>query len=176
MKTYQWAIIGAGPAGIAAVGQLLDHGIKPAEILWLDPHFNVGDLGQCWYRVSSNTKIQLFLNFLHACQSFTYTQSPHDFSLNHLPPHETCQLSYMVEPLVWVTQQLRRRVQSKSVLVRRMELSDRRWSLYTDHDQYQAKHVILATGAVPNALNYPSMDVIPFQHAIDEQQLTQYLS
>ena len=38
-KPYQWAIVGAGPAGIAAVGKLLDHGITPKDILWLDLAF-----------------------------------------------------------------------------------------------------------------------------------------
>lgn len=42
---FQWAVIGAGPAGIAAVGKLLDHGVLPEDILWFDPHFKVGDLG-----------------------------------------------------------------------------------------------------------------------------------
>lgn len=54
-KTFQWAIVGAGPAGIAAIGKLLDYGITPADILWLDPAFKVGDLGQLWQNVSSNT-------------------------------------------------------------------------------------------------------------------------
>ncbi|HXL73262.1 MAG TPA: pyridine nucleotide-disulfide oxidoreductase, partial [bacterium] len=38
-KKYDWAIAGAGPAGIAALGQLLDRGIAGEKILWLDPHF-----------------------------------------------------------------------------------------------------------------------------------------
>jgi flavin-dependent dehydrogenase len=29
MKTYQWTVVGAGPAGIAAVGKLLDLGNSP---------------------------------------------------------------------------------------------------------------------------------------------------
>ena len=34
--SYAWTVIGAGPAGIAAVGRLLDHGIAPEEIAWVD--------------------------------------------------------------------------------------------------------------------------------------------
>ncbi len=53
----EWMIIGAGPAGIAAVGKLIDQGIPPEKIGWMDSHFRVGDLGEKWNRVSSNTKI-----------------------------------------------------------------------------------------------------------------------
>ena len=35
--TYAWAVIGAGPAGIAAVGKLLDHGVADKDIVWIDP-------------------------------------------------------------------------------------------------------------------------------------------
>ena len=30
-KTYQWAIVGAGPAGIAVVGKLLDSGKNKSQ-------------------------------------------------------------------------------------------------------------------------------------------------
>ena len=63
-KTYQWAVVGAGPAGIAAVGKLLDNGILAEDILWFDPHFKVGDLGLHWHNVSSNTKVKFFNDFL----------------------------------------------------------------------------------------------------------------
>ena len=43
--TYAWTVIGAGPAGIAAVGKLLDHGIAGEDIAWIDPAFAAGDIG-----------------------------------------------------------------------------------------------------------------------------------
>ena len=55
MTQYKWTVIGAGPAGIAAVGRLLDHGIAPEKIAWVDPDFTAGDLGNKWRAVSSNT-------------------------------------------------------------------------------------------------------------------------
>ena len=45
MTQYTWTVIGAGPAGIAAVGRLLDHGIAPEEIAWIEPEFTAGDIG-----------------------------------------------------------------------------------------------------------------------------------
>ena len=43
MTQYSWTVIGAGPAGIAAVGRLLDHGIVGEQIAWIDPEFDIAD-------------------------------------------------------------------------------------------------------------------------------------
>ena len=48
MTQYSWTVIGAGPAGIAAVGRLLDHGIVGEQIAWIDPEFGAGDFGTKW--------------------------------------------------------------------------------------------------------------------------------
>jgi cation diffusion facilitator CzcD-associated flavoprotein CzcO len=33
MTRYKWTVIGGGPAGIAAVGRLLDYGIAPTNVV-----------------------------------------------------------------------------------------------------------------------------------------------
>lgn len=170
-KKFPWAVIGAGPAGIAAVGKLIDHGITPSDILWIDPNFLVGDLGQLWSNVSSNTKVKLFTDFLYAVESFSYKSAPTDFALNHLPPEETCTLGTMVAPLQWVTNELKQRVHAAATLVRGLELSQRTWTLHSDAGDFHAQNVILATGAVPNVLNYPDIETIPFDKAIDKDRL-----
>jgi cation diffusion facilitator CzcD-associated flavoprotein CzcO len=68
----EWIVVGAGPAGIAAVGKLIDHGISPKKIGWIDPDFQVGDLGKKWSQVSSNTTVDLFIRFLKNCKAFSY--------------------------------------------------------------------------------------------------------
>src|SRR5579872_5176753 len=98
MKSCHWAIIGAGPAGIATIGQLLDAGVAPEEIIWIDPHFAVGDFGLLWRNVPSNTKVSLFIKFLQACQSFEYQKGPEDFALHKTDLHKTCQLGLMADP------------------------------------------------------------------------------
>ncbi len=103
MKQYNWAVIGAGPAGIATVGNLLDAGVKPDEIVWIDPHFRVGDFGMLWRNVPSNTKVNLFTQFLHACKSFDYEKCSENFSLHSMAPNKTCELGLMADPLHWVT-------------------------------------------------------------------------
>ncbi|WP_119344801.1 hypothetical protein [Facilibium subflavum] len=52
---HKWAVVGAGPAGILSLGMLLDKDVDADEIIWIDPEFKVGDFGQKWTQVSSNT-------------------------------------------------------------------------------------------------------------------------
>lgn len=167
---FQWAIVGAGPAGIAAVGKLLDAGIEPSQILWLDPTFTVGDLGRHWKNVSSNTTVKLFINFLKEARSFLYDKAP-DFELNHLPPETTCTLSYIVEPLQWISNHLCKTVHAEKTTLKDMSLSGRVWTLHTKSHTFLAKNVILATGAVPMGLEYPNVTKIPFDVAIDQKRL-----
>lgn len=170
-KIFLWAVVGAGPAGIAAVGKLLDHGIPPADILWVDPHFKVGDLGMLWPQVSSNTRVKFFNYFLHEVDSFSYKSIAATYSLNSLNPEETCTLMHVVEPLQGVSDALVRQVVTAKVSLHNMFLSERVWSLCSDDQGFKAKNVILATGAVPSSLNYPGLDVIPFDSAIDKEKL-----
>lgn len=168
---FKWAVIGAGPAGIAAVGKLLDQGIIPEHILWIDPHFKVGDLGLYWRNVSSNTKVKYFRDFLMDAKSFNYKDAPIDFELNDLPENKTCTLSYVVDPLQWVTDHLMQKVKTIKTTIHNMFLSERVWTLSTTNEHYIAQNVILATGASPSSLNYPGLNVISFDTAIDKKKL-----
>ena len=42
LRSYQAAVVGAGPAGLAVVATLLDSGAS--SILWVDPFFDAGRL------------------------------------------------------------------------------------------------------------------------------------
>ena len=173
---FEWAIVGAGPAGIAAVGKLIDSGIKPTAILWLDPDFNVGDLGRYWRNVSSNTKVKLFTQFLRSTASFDYDQAPFDFELNHIQPNETCLLQHIADPLQWVSDHLCNKVHAQKTRVQHLALSHNTWSLDTDSGHFQANNVVLATGAEPVYLDYPSIETIPFEIAIDKTRLAKVVN
>ncbi|KAI9164659.1 hypothetical protein H9P43_008518 [Blastocladiella emersonii ATCC 22665] len=62
-KPFAAAVIGAGPAGVAVVGRLLDLGVGP--IAWIDPAFAGGRLQQ-YPEVPSNTRVRLFIEFAKA--------------------------------------------------------------------------------------------------------------
>ncbi len=152
MPTYAWTVIGAGPAGIAAVGRLLDHGIAPEQIAWIDPAFSVGDLGQKWRPVSSNTIVGTFLSFLNGSAAFRFSEAP-PVPLLEIDPEETCALALVADPLVWVTQHLRERVHVFETTATSLELHKRQWSIETQQQEVVSDNVVLAVGAVPKKLS-----------------------
>lgn len=173
---FQWAIIGAGPAGIAALGKLLDSGIDPATVLWIDPYFQVGDFGRYWHPVSSNTKVGLFIKFLQEFNVFCYQQYAPSFQLDGLPKEHTCLLKDMVEPLQWITDNLIKQVHSSKVFINRFAFNRQHWCLSSEHQTFYAKNVILATGAVPTELDYPNIETISLMVALDRLQLQNIIS
>ena len=174
---YQWAIIGAGPAGIAATAKLLDSGIPSQEILWIDPQFTVGDFGTIWRNVPSNTRVNLFLKFLHALPAFDFKNCEQDFAINQLDPTETCALHYMADPLQWITNHLMKKVnviRDKANLLTQIHDG---WEIkFNAHDVVQAKHIILANGAEPKTLTHANLPTIPLQDAMDYQRIKNYIS
>src|SRR5271168_1690337 len=170
MPTYAWTVIGAGPAGIAAVGRLLDHGIAPEKIAWNDPAFAVGDLGQKWRPVSSNTIAGTFLSFLNGSAAFRFAEAP-PTPLREVDPEETCALALVAEPLVWVTQQLRERVHVFQTTATALHLQNRQWRIDTPQQEVVSENVVLAVGAVPKSLSYPHLDEIPVEVALDPEKL-----
>lgn len=170
MPTYAWTVIGAGPAGIAAVGRLLDHGITPEKIAWIDPAFGVGDLGQKWRPVSSNTIVETFLSFLNGSAAFRFAEAP-PTPLLEVDPGQTCALALVAEPLVWVTQQLRERVHVVQATATSLSLQQRQWRIDTEHQEVVSDNVILAVGAVPKSLSYPHLDEIGVEVALDPEKL-----
>lgn len=174
MKNYQWLVVGAGPAGIAAIGKLLDASVSPEKIAWIDPYFEAGDLGRRWRHVSSNTKVKLFTRFLLHCQSFEYASVQHTFALNTLEPDSTCELSYAADPLLWVSNHLRKKVCSIQDKVNSLELMREGWVVrLANQEEVYAHNVILAFGSEPKALAY-DLPMITLENALHPEKLAQY--
>lgn len=175
MKTYQWAVIGAGPAGIAAVGKLIDSGVEAKEIVWIDPQFTVGDFGTIWRNVSSNTKVELFLKFLHAAEAFNYSACQPDFAINHADKNKTCQLHLMGEPLQWVTEQLKSKVTIVQDMAKTLLLQNRVWNITLKNSVLCAKQVILAVGAEPKNMAFAEPQMISLHDAMDHEKVKNHL-
>lgn len=174
MKTkscLEWMVIGAGPAGIATVGKLLDRGVDPEHIGWMDPAFKVGDLGERWYNVSSNTKVDLFNRFLQNCKAFNYQNRPKKFSLDSIDPSETCLLKHIADPLQYVTNHLREKIKTFETTARELNLSNHHWEITTTEDCICAKNVVLATGCEARNLNYCGTKVLPLEVALNQDKL-----
>lgn len=167
--SFNWAVIGAGPAGIAAVGKLLDQGIE--KIVWIDPEFKVGDFGTKWRKIDSNTKVELFLRFFAECKAFEYPSSPTDFEISKINPEKTCLLSTAAEPLQWITDNLKNKVYSIHGKVQKLKLQDRHWEMTLTDSKLRAKNVILAIGAEPKSLSFSDIEEIPLCTALDPEKL-----
>jgi cation diffusion facilitator CzcD-associated flavoprotein CzcO len=172
MARYAWTVIGAGPAGIAAVGRLLDHGIAPEKIAWIDPAFAAGDIGRKWRSVSSNTHIALFMDYFTGSAAFRFSESP-PMPLKELGPQETCPLALVAEALVWITKNLCERVDTYQTTATNLCLQDRRWGIQTGDQELASENVILAVGAVAKKLAYPALDEISVEVALDPEKLAQ---
>lgn len=170
MTSFEWAVIGAGPAGIAAVGSLIDHGIDPAAILWLDPEFKVGDFGTKWKQVSSNTKVKTFIQSYEACRAFNYEASPH-FEIKNIDPEENCLLYLAAQPLQWISDHLKIKVQGVQAKVLELRRYENEWDIMSTHKKYRARHVILAIGAEPKSLALPKIQEISLETALHPEKL-----
>lgn len=169
--TFDWAIVGAGPAGIAAVGKLLDQVVPPKKILWIDPEFQVGDFGTKWRNVSSNTRVGLFLKFFNNCRSFEYSSAANNFSICQEDPSSTCLLSLAADPLQWISDNLRTKVHAIYAKVQKLKLYDRHWEITLTDVKHRAKNVILATGAEPKSLSFPGTEEISLITALNPEKL-----
>jgi cation diffusion facilitator CzcD-associated flavoprotein CzcO len=172
MAPYAWTVIGAGPAGIAAVGRLLDHGIANDKIAWIDPAFAAGDLGQRWRSVSSNTIAGTFLEYLNGSSAFRFSEAP-PLPLQEVDREETCALALVADPLLWVTERLCERVHTFQTTATALNLEGRQWRIHTEDQELSSQNVILAVGAVPTKLDYPQLEEIPVEVALDPEQLAE---
>lgn len=167
---FRWTVIGAGPAGIATVGRLIDSGIAPDEIAWVDPEFAVGDFGVKWSVVSSNTRVSGFTHFLEASSAFQFRQGP-DFAIRGFDPRQTCSLGAVAEPLQWITGRLAERVVTVKATATRLELHQRRWAVHTEGSVLTSDNVVLAIGSDARSLDYPGVREIPLEVAVDVPKL-----
>ena len=155
-STYQWLVLGAGPAGIAVVGNLLENGIEPSEIAWVDPFFQSGDFGRLWGEVSGNTKMCDFLNYFNALDTFRNLIQREHFAVFDRSPDSTCLLGEVAEPLTWLTEQLKSKVKAYTGWVEQIENQGfANVITMKDGTSIAANKIVLCTGANPKYLDFP---------------------
>ncbi|KAA8642229.1 hypothetical protein EYZ11_009013 [Aspergillus tanneri] len=96
-------VVGAGPAGLAVMGNLLEKQLG-GKIAWVDPYFQGGRVNRKYREVPSNTKVSLFQAYATAVQPFrsviNSTRIPSAFStLAKLDQEKTCHLHHAADML-----------------------------------------------------------------------------
>jgi len=169
-QKYKWTVIGAGPAGIAVVSKLLDFGMNSKDLLWIDPLFKVGDFGKYWGNVSSNTKVQTFINYLNSIKFYVNSGKQDNFAIHEFNEEDTCQLKHISDPLIFITENIRPMVASYCGQVAKIKHVNNAWTLEGENFIYFSEKVVLAIGLRPKQLNY-SKPHLDFKCAIDKEKL-----
>ncbi len=179
VTTLEWIVIGAGPAGIAGMGKLLDAGFSRSQLLWIDPQFKVGDFGSCWRYIGSNTPVESFTKFFRACSSFAYSNSNSDskpFLIDKIDPEKNCPLALVAEPLQKITNHLLEITNTRTDTVTRLIPIQNGWQVeLTSGEKIHTRKVLLAMGAAPKTLHFDNIPMIPLSDALNPFKLRKAL-
>lgn len=174
-QCYEWAIVGAGFAGITALAVLLDAGVKPSSVVWVDPEFNVGRVGKHYREVPGNIQTKHLIEYVEDCPGFENIDSPSLQKLYTYPAEQFQKLEVIVDPLLDFTAHLQKMVVPIQDSISSLTRVDNHWILESRNRMVYAKKVILAIGAHPKRLDYDIPD-IPLDDAFDKEKLSNAVS
>lgn len=174
-QCYEWAIVGAGFAGITALAVLLDAGIKPCSVAWIDPEFNVGRVGKYYREVPGNIQTKHLIEYVQDCPYFEHIESSSLQKLYTYPAEQFQKLEVIVDPLLDFTAHLQKMVVPIQDSITLLTRVDNHWVLESSNRMLYAKKVILAIGAHPKRLNYDIPD-ISLDDAFDKEKLMNFVS
>ncbi|HEV2601056.1 MAG TPA: FAD/NAD(P)-binding protein [Candidatus Babeliales bacterium] len=167
-----WLIVGAGPAGIAAIGILLDIGVPPQRLTWIDPEFNVGRMGAYYDYVTSNNATHEFIAFINACHSFQQCPAETVHKLNSLNPLAFDNLQVVIDPLRDITAYLCTQIRAIQNSMESLYFTNDNWYITTcSGESVSAHHVILATGSHPKTIDYEQHKIISLDLALNPYNL-----
>lgn len=160
-------IIGSGAAGLLLLYNLEKGGIKPEQVIVIDPHLCGGDLNGKWSCVRSNTVWRQLLNSV-----------PFDTGdkWSSIDPEQPCHLSNYIEYLKDATKSYLKQCEIHCTYATKVWNEENKWNikLKTSDTPLTADTLLLATGSEPKHLDlpYPS---IPLQVALDKEKLSSYV-
>lgn len=188
---YEAVVVGAGPAGITCVGNLLARNLSP--ILWVDDGFDGGRINRMYREVPSNTKVRLFMDFANGVPPFQNIASGEHAAdtngkedrlkfMKDLDQNQGCRLSNAADMALILTDGLKRTpgVEAEQGRVSSATLNDNdsseaRWTVNLDNTNLvstsnqtstaQTKRLVFCTGASPN--NSPLPVHIPHIRNLD---------
>lgn len=166
-STYEAVVVGAGPAGIVSVGNLLEKQV--GNILWVDETFQGGRINQYYREVPSNTKTKLFLEFAESVAPFRNIVSAGSSKdllqdIRKLDQEKGCQLSHAADICLMLTSGLKRTpgvtAQPGRVTSATLDERSQTWNVNlttptqsssssTPLEPIRTKRLILCTGSTP---------------------------
>ncbi|RDW66100.1 hypothetical protein BP6252_09735 [Coleophoma cylindrospora] len=184
-------VVGAGPGGVAAVGNLLEE--KTGPILWVDNLFDGGRLNKHYREVPSNTRVKRFAGYLDGVEVFKQIEKempkPNGMTqLRSLDQENTCHIAEAADMCMSLTEGLNeeRGVWKQQGSVTKAAWSEtNQWSVSiapTDTSvspiTLSASMLILCTGSEPisGALPAPNLREIGLDPALSPTLLSQTLS
>lgn len=175
-QKYDWAVVGAGPAGILTVALLIDHQIPASSIAWVDPEFKVGAFGKYYQDVPGNLSTKQWMAVFDGCDHLKKCPFNVMGYFNSMDPEAFYPLSFIAYPLEEITDWLLTETHGFKEKVNEMRYEDDNWCLSLDNSQIKARKVVLATGSRPKSLKYPGPQEIPLNIALDKSKLSQYVN
>lgn len=161
-------VVGAGPAGVAVVGNLLERQLG-GKIVWIDPFFDGGRVNRKYREVPSNTKVSLFHAYAQAVQPFRdlikKSPIPNAFTMMaKLDENKTCSLHYAADMCRALIDGLADQVDQCRGIVTGADLAENSSAGWTVRIRKQgslqnievvAPRLILCTGSSPTLLPIP---------------------
>jgi len=165
-------VVGAGPAGITVVGNLLEHDQRP--LVWVDPSFRGGRVNAQYREVPSNTKANLFVQFAQAVAPFKVivesAKKPNAFTaLEKLPQEQGCSLNHAADLCLMLTEGLTKRsdIKPHKAQVTDATLDERTntWSVgLSDGQSVTTSKLVLCTGSEPRPDELTSVRELHAEH------------
>lgn len=177
---HEWAVIGAGPAGLVVVATLLSRNPR-TTVLWVDPVFSGGRL-HLFPVVPSNTKVRLFLSYARAI-SPEADVLPSVRKLQEMDGEEGCELGMVRDMVAELTEWVRHHNEERlcCVVGRCSEVcrEDLYWKVLVPAGDgipsvHRAQRIVLCTGCTPirGKLPFPSGDVIDPEMLLNPSQIS----
>lgn len=156
---YRATVIGAGPSGLACIGNLLDLLPPTSKILWIDPHFTAGRLS-AYPAVPSNTKVCLFTKYAEECESFGAERRSETFRKlrDEFEGQKGCKLRWAADLCKELSDQVKGydNVYTVKSIVSELEYrkDSKVWIIKTNTGEVlQSNLVFLTTGSQPKSLD-----------------------
>lgn len=160
-NSFDYLVIGAGPAGITAIAKLYGQGIR--SIAWIDPEFKVGAFGtilSAGTGVPGNTTVRSYQQVIQSIYKSIPSIPIAVHALDKLAPDDACHLNVAREPFQYLSNELMALVTTVTGYVLTINHQKNNIEVvYQSADNNKktllTKRVILAIGAVPKTLTLP---------------------